>query len=551
MYLISGILAAFIFPFINFSYKVLLTSLPVPNSLPPINSESSQITEAVIIDQAFHFNWTAYLAIIFTTGFAIFLFRILKQSYSLYKIIKRSEVVVKQEIKIVESEEFKTHFSFFTYVFVNPLVSGTSTTEILKHEKEHIRQMHWIDLILSELIILFQWFNPTAWIYGRFIRQNHEYLADTKAIQHSENPALYKATLINYLFGGEVIRLANSFNYSLNKKRFAMMTNKKTSTLRKSKILLIVPVVMFVFYAFAQPEHVFADSESIVVNENTDQSTNTISGIVYREDGTPLHGASVIIRGTSNGTVSNKDGVFNLSDVPTESQIVFSFVGLKSVITRPEFTETMKVVLININEPLENIVVVGYGHKSELDTAIKTTVHHKNDNEPLYILDGQVISKSEFNKLNHDNIEHISVYKIDEAIKIYGEKGQYGVIEITTKKTVTTDLENEDNSKEIFIVVEQMPEFLGGKDALMRFIATSIRYPISAQEKNMQGQVLVQFIVQKTGQITNATILKGVDPSLDSEALRVVQSMPEWNPGKQRNIPVDVAYTLSIDFILQ
>ncbi len=106
-------------------------------------------------------------------------------------------------------------------------------------------------------------------------------------------------------------------------------------------------------------------------------------------------------------------------------------------------------------------------------------------------------------------------------------------------------------SEEIFFIVEEMPEFLGGEQALRQFISNSIDYPKVAQGKGIQGKVYVTFVVTKDGNVANATIARGVDPSLDSEALRVVNSLPKWKPGKQRGQAVNVSYTVPINFKLQ
>ena len=105
---------------------------------------------------------------------------------------------------------------------------------------------------------MLQWFNPVIWIYIRFIRQNHEYLADEVALQRTSDPAIYKATLLNQIVGAPVVSLANSFNYSINKKRFYMMKNIISSPYRKMKILFILPVFAIVLYSFAEPEYRYA-----------------------------------------------------------------------------------------------------------------------------------------------------------------------------------------------------------------------------------------------------------------------------------------------------
>ncbi len=108
-----------------------------------------------------------------------------------------------------------------------------------------------------------------------------------------------------------------------------------------------------------------------------------------------------------------------------------------------------------------------------------------------------------------------------------------------------------DSEEQIFFIVEDMPEFPGGEMELRKFIANNIEYPKVAQENGIQGRVYVTFVVDKNGEVSNARIARGVDPSLDQEALRVVNSLPKWIPGKQRGQAVNVSYTVPINFALQ
>jgi TonB family protein len=105
--------------------------------------------------------------------------------------------------------------------------------------------------------------------------------------------------------------------------------------------------------------------------------------------------------------------------------------------------------------------------------------------------------------------------------------------------------------KQVFIVVEEMPEFPGGADELRRFIARTVKYPAEAIKDKAMGKVLVSFVVSSTGKVENPKIERAVNPALDAEAIRVVNLMPEWKPGKQRGQAVSVAYTIPIDFKLQ
>lgn len=111
--------------------------------------------------------------------------------------------------------------------------------------------------------------------------------------------------------------------------------------------------------------------------------------------------------------------------------------------------------------------------------------------------------------------------------------------------------EEEEDPNQVFSIVEDMPEFPGGETALLKYIAQSIKYPVIAQENGIQGRVTVTFVINQQGKAVEAQILRGVDPALDKEALRVIGTLPTWKPGKQRGKPVRVKYTVPVLFRLQ
>ena len=108
-----------------------------------------------------------------------------------------------------------------------------------------------------------------------------------------------------------------------------------------------------------------------------------------------------------------------------------------------------------------------------------------------------------------------------------------------------------EEENKVFDVVEQMPSFPGGMGALMSWLSQNIKYPVIAAENGVQGRVIVQFVVEKDGSVTDVHVAKSVDPSLDKEAARVVKAMPKWNPGKQNGSAVRVKYTVPVTFKLQ
>ena len=103
-------------------------------------------------------------------------------------------------------------------------------------------------------------------------------------------------------------------------------------------------------------------------------------------------------------------------------------------------------------------------------------------------------------------------------------------------------------AEKVFDVVDEMPSFPGGQGAMMEFLSKNIKYPIVAEENGIQGRVLVKVVVKKDGTIDSPIVVKGVDPSLIKEAIRVVKTMPKWIPGKQKGEPVNVSFTVPVTF---
>ncbi|MGQ9847742.1 MAG: energy transducer TonB, partial [Bacteroidales bacterium] len=121
-----------------------------------------------------------------------------------------------------------------------------------------------------------------------------------------------------------------------------------------------------------------------------------------------------------------------------------------------------------------------------------------------------------------------------------------------TEIQAKVEVQEEEETEEVvnFYVIEEKPEFPGGEAAMFQWISKNIKYPEIAKENGVQGKVYIQFVIGKDGKVTDVQVIRGVDPSLDKEAVRVVQSMPAWKPGKQRGKPVKVSFQLPINFKL-
>ena len=124
-------------------------------------------------------------------------------------------------------------------------------------------------------------------------------------------------------------------------------------------------------------------------------------------------------------------------------------------------------------------------------------------------------------------------------------------VEVVIAPPVEAPIEEEEEEV-IFMVVESMPEFPGGQQALFKYLAENVKYPVIAQENGIQGRVICQFVVNKDGSIVDVVAVRSSgESSLDKEAIRVIKSMPKWKPGKQRGKPVRVKYTVPVNFRLQ
>ena len=165
------------------------------------------------------------------------------------------------------------------------------------------------------------------------------------------------------------------------------------------------------------------------------------------------------------------------------------------------------------------------------------------------------IIKKDSEVKEEDEIKLDEVQKSDKAVGAFTVEGndEVGGAVLKAKEDIAAPEPPKHVVEEtkIFTVVEQMPMFHGGDGALMGYLRDNIHYPTVAAENGVQGRVVVGFVVERDGSITDVNILRGVDPSLDREAMRVVKSMPKWTPGKQNGSAVRVKYQVPVSFRLQ
>ncbi len=555
IYLIIGIIASVVLPLVTVRYVVEVSAVEAAAEAGPVT--------AILNDGG---AWQSILAValfaLWLAGAGTMLFRYVLQVLPVLRAAGEADRVSGYPVKLLRLPEFSSSFSLFSYVIVNPSVTETEAREILNHEMVHIRQRHWFDLVLSSILCAVQWFNPAAWIYSRFIRQNHEYLADEEALQRSSDPAVYRAVLINQIAGSPVIDLGNFFSYSLNKKRFQMMKNTISSPWRKLRLLLILPVAALVLYAFAEPEYTVAagGQGQAVSAAATADITKTVSGVVTNEKGSPLEGAVIVIQGTMVGTTTDASGRFTLKNVPDDATLVVSYVGYVTKAILAKAVGNNLTIKLDLGTFVTDTVSVVPPPPPPPPSGVSARSSGSGPFKGLVVLDGKVTDKP-LSEISPDIIAEIRVLKDDKAVAVYGEKGRDGVIEITTKKSVaevsdkpkevTVTGYGKEVNKEVFVVVEEMPEFPGGNEALMTWVAQHVKYPEQAAKNGIMGMVMVSFVVEKTGKVGSVKIERSVDPLLDDEAKRVISELPDFKPGSQRGKNVDVQMTIPVKFSLK
>ncbi len=436
IYLLTGILASVFLPFISIRYVVELPA--IRNVIIPagnIATAKSGLSP-----------WRDYVFLLFfilyISGIVFVVYRAYYQNRLIRKTIRKTRNGKDDPVKLIRTADYTSSFSYFSYVFINPSVSDDEIGEIMNHELVHVRQMHWIDLLLARLLCAIQWFNPLVWIYVRYIRQNHEYLADEVALQLTSDPAVYRAALLNQTLGIRVAGLANSFNESLTKKRFNMMKKIICSPYRKLKFFLIIPVAALILYVFATPVYSLPVAPGIKseVNLNTTAtvSTRTLPAVIKNDKVITQQDTAVKAKARKSSEALPappppppppppvKDVSEGQMPPPPPPPPVSDMQGNQlpppPPPPPPPVEDTARVIIREVHK------------EGSVDTGVGQAVQISGKNKALIIIDGKK-TDIDVSILDPQKVESVSVLKGEQARDAYGREGRNGVIIITTKKS--------------------------------------------------------------------------------------------------------------------
>ena len=496
--------------------------------------------------------------------------RFLVQLSSILWLAHTSERVVIHETPVYALRKAAGPFSFFRMVFLHPEShSDKETDEILTHECTHVSQWHSIDVILSEMMCMACWFNPFVWLLKREVRHNLEYLADNTVIQSGYDSKSYQYHLLGLAHHQSVTTLYNSFNVLHLKNRIMMMNKKRSPGIVRTKYLIFIPLVG-ILMLLSNIEAVARLTVRLANEATVSNAMVTATGILVDETGQPLIGASVVVKGGKERTITDKKGAFSL-EVPANTILGCSYQGWESQeVLAADMTNNTHLSLSSksreMNEQVFTVVekMPSFpGGDAELLKYIATNIKYpkesQDNGEQGRVICSFIVGR-DGSVNNPEVLRGVTPLLNEEAVRVINtmprwnpgmQRGKAVAVKYTVPITFRLKSPVEEAKEETLTVVDVMPQYPGGDRELLKFIAQSIKYPTDAQEAGVQGRVICSFVVDKKGNIVEPKIIRGIDPSLDAEALRVIGMMPRWTPGRQDGKAVRVLYTVPITFRLQ
>nr|MCR4995084.1 M56 family metallopeptidase [Bacteroidales bacterium] len=425
-------------------------------------------------------------------------------------------------------------FSFGPWIFIHPDGMDEQTLrEVLIHEQAHVRGWHTLDILFSQVVCILFWWNPAAWLMRREVRMNLEFIADKAVCDVLVKSERVKSEKYKFPASHETVE-SNSY-FSLGGKADIF----HFSLIRAYQYRLLGFSLQTNVATIANNFNVLPLKRRIIMmNLRRTRRTGMAKYILF----VPVAAAMLLL--------SNIDSLARTIADKASSSIITD--GDQ----RPDESP-------NITKP---------------DTCLTPI-----DEETLFVVNGRQMSADEFKRqpnLKADNIESATILGKESATAVYGAKGHKGAIIIETK---------DGGDDKVYETCEQLPEYPGGQLSLLEFMMKNIRYPKAAQEYGVQGKVIVSFIVEKDGTLTEVKAAKIVGvktgqelpemsivaykpdqspeetkkaeeakrynegiAALKAEAERAVKALPKrWNPGKDKGKPVRVSFHLPVTFRLQ
>lgn len=501
MILLGTSLLAFVLPFCVITYTREVSAAEASRMMTNISIEA--MPQEILLDGPTIWPW---VMLVWSLGALAVLLNHLWSMLSIARLLRSSNSMSgDRQAKIHILDKELTPFSWMGHIVLSRQDFEENGSVIITHERAHIRLAHSIDNLLMLPVLLLQWFNPAVWLLMRDLREIHEFEADESVLASGVNAKEYQLLLIKKAVGKRYYSIANSLNHSKLKNRISMMLSKKSSVASRCKALSLLLVVGLSLAATAQVNPVLSINEVVDQERGKEKSEKEGLTLFMNADG------SFLVK----GTILTLDGLkMNKADAVTI--VIDENVKQEDVAKVKEFLREHNVLKINLI-------------KAETNKEI-TSVSVNELNSPQIMIDGALSDENALKNLNPETIDEVKVDKDKNSI------------DISTKARKSETAAHEEE----FVVVEEMPQFPGGNEAMIKFIAENLIYPKTAMDKGEQGRVILSFVIDKRGKVGDVKLIRSVSPELDAEAIRVIQAMPDWIPGKQKGKAVNVRYTIPI-----
>ena len=440
----------------------------------PANVGAVQETPAI--------SWVQIVLLVYLAGILFLACRNIYSLICLFRLIHsgKHEKLEKGVTLVVHNQEIAP-FSWMKYIVISRKDLEENGREILIHEMAHIHHRHSVDLLVADICIFFQWFNPGAWLLKQELQNVHEYEADETVINEGVNAKEYQLLLIKKAVGTRLYSMANSFNHSKLKKRITMMLKEKSNPWARLKYLYVLPLAAIAVTAFARPEisekmeeisavkvndlaeivqeKVLQDTVKVSKDEKKDDLV--VSGVKSKEE------EEIVIFEVVEQMPEYPGGMSALQKYLSEKIAGSPMKGKTGGRAMVGFTvaETGKIKDVRVlqsdeaslNQEAERIVSAMPdwipGKQRGRPVPVKYTVPIRFGNirfaenkQPLIFADGKEISMDAMEKLDPSTIESFSVLKDSASIKVYGKRGANGVILVNTQRGSKTKIQNKEIS---------------------------------------------------------------------------------------------------------
>ena len=506
-FLLSGLIIACIIPLVVIPIYIEYTVTNTNNFTVNYNNFNNDV---IVAEEPFDY----FQLIIWTyfAGISFFFGKLIVDFLSLRKIFNSSEIHNLGSFKLLETNRNITPFSFFDRIVYNPnQFKKEELTHIINHEKVHTKQWHSIDTIISQIACVLFWFNPIAWLYKKALQQNLEFIADQKAQHNSLCEKSYQTVLLKTSLQNHQLVITNNFYTSLIKKRIVMLHKSKSSKINQLKMAFVIPILGLFMMSFntediyveipleKEPLMEFIQTEDIEQVFTKDMSDDDLliikkklanKGVTFGYSGIKRNKNSEITAIKTDFEYNGNSGSYNANSDKAMEPFIFKSNEDSFVVgnftdrtpktytthngkTKVQVSGNSNVYVLKNNDNSKEDTEIRIRNSKDIDSirvltnsnynVIRTSINASGNNkrnvfvtkseEPLFIINGEVVKRSLFEDVDSDDIKTINVLKGTSALEVYGNKGKNGVVVMSTKHT-TGNNKNLNNSGALYFNVK-------------------------------------------------------------------------------------------------